>query len=66
MELFKGQFLVSETEFYQLPAPIFEQTEEHTRTVLFAHRKFMEANAILPYDSQASRKFMKYVLLWAK
>lgn len=32
--------VVFQTELYQLPAPLFEKTEEHTRTVLFAHRKF--------------------------
>lgn len=30
--------VVSQTELYQLPAPIFEAIEDHTRVVLFAHR----------------------------
>jgi predicted HTH transcriptional regulator len=30
--------VVSETEFYQLPAPMFEVTGETTRAVLFSHR----------------------------
>ncbi|KTD62396.1 ATP-binding protein [Legionella shakespearei] len=30
--------VISEIEYYQLPAPIFEAVEEHTRVVLFAHR----------------------------
>lgn len=34
--------VVFQTEFYQLPAPIFETTEEHTRAVLFAHRELKE------------------------
>ncbi|MCL5961061.1 MAG: putative DNA binding domain-containing protein [Chloroflexi bacterium] len=34
--------VVFETEFYQLPAPIFETTDQHTRAVLFAHREFRE------------------------
>ena len=34
--------VVFETEYYQLPAPIFEQTEGHTRCVLFAHRDFRD------------------------
>jgi len=34
--------VVFETEFYQLPAPIFETTDEHTRSVLFAHREFTD------------------------
>lgn len=29
---------VFQTELYQLPAPIFETTDEHTRVVLFAHK----------------------------
>lgn len=32
--------VVSQTEFYQLPAPLFETTDEHTRAVLYAHREF--------------------------
>ncbi len=32
--------VVHETEIFQLPAPIFETTPEHTRTVLFAHKEF--------------------------
>ena len=110
--------VVSETERYQLPAPIFEQTQEHIRVVLFAHREFrnmdkqdriracylhaclryvqrdymtnstlrerfgieeknssmasrvikdaIDANAIVSYGSQASRKFMKYVPWWTQ
>jgi predicted HTH transcriptional regulator len=34
--------VVFETEFYQLPAPLFETTDEHTRAVLFGHREFRE------------------------
>jgi predicted HTH transcriptional regulator len=34
--------VVSQTEFYQLPAPLFETTDEHTRAVLFAHREVRE------------------------
>ncbi|PJE09571.1 ATP-binding protein [Legionella sp.] len=34
--------VVSQTELYQLPAPIFEAVEEHTRVVLFAHRELKE------------------------
>lgn len=30
--------VVFQTELYQLPAPSFEATEEHTRAVLFAHK----------------------------
>jgi len=34
--------VVFQTEFYQLPAPLFETTNEHTRAVLFAHREFKD------------------------
>lgn len=34
--------VVFQTELYQLPAPIFESTDEHTRAVLFAHREFKD------------------------
>jgi ATP-dependent DNA helicase RecG len=34
--------VVSQTEFYQLPAPLFEVVGGHTRAVLFAHRAFVE------------------------
>lgn len=34
--------VVFQTEFYQLPAPLFEATDEHTRAVLFAYREFRE------------------------
>jgi predicted HTH transcriptional regulator len=34
--------VVVQTEIYQLPAPIFEAFEEHTRCVLFAYREFKD------------------------
>ena len=34
--------VVFQTEFYQLPAPLFETTDEHTRAILFAHRELRE------------------------
>lgn len=34
--------VVSLTEFYQLPAPIFESLDESTRAVLFAHKPMRE------------------------
>jgi predicted HTH transcriptional regulator len=34
--------VVNESEVYQLPAPLIETTEHHTRVVLFAHRAFSE------------------------
>jgi len=32
--------IVLQSEIYQLPAPLFEVLDAHTRTVLFAHRQF--------------------------
>jgi ATP-dependent DNA helicase RecG len=34
--------VVFETELYQLPAPLFETTDAHTRAVLFAHRELKD------------------------
>lgn len=34
--------VVFETEFYQLPAPIIEITEDHTKVILFAHVPFKD------------------------
>jgi predicted HTH transcriptional regulator len=31
--------IVSQTEFFQLPAPIFEKLPSFTRTVLFSYKK---------------------------
>ncbi len=36
--------VVFQTELYQLPAPVFERTDDHTRAILFAHRAFAEMN----------------------
>jgi len=32
--------VVFQSEYYQLPAPLFETSNDHTRTILFAHREF--------------------------
>jgi len=34
--------VVGQVEAYQLPAPIFEQTEQHTRVVLFTYKNFKD------------------------
>jgi ATP-dependent DNA helicase RecG len=34
--------VVFQTEVYQLPAPAFEVTQEHTRAVLFGHKEFKD------------------------
>jgi ATP-dependent DNA helicase RecG len=38
--------VVFETEFYQLPAPLFEVVGGQTRVVLFAHRSFAEMDKV--------------------
>jgi predicted HTH transcriptional regulator len=35
-----------QTELYQLPAPIFEVTENHTRAVLFGHKSYIEMDTV--------------------
>jgi ATP-dependent DNA helicase RecG len=109
--------VVDQTEFYQLPAPLPEATDDHTRVVLFAHRPLtkmdkadriravylhaclryvnrehmtntsirerfgiepqniaaasrlireaVESGVVLPYDSDAAPKLMRYVPSWA-
>lgn len=37
--------VVAQTEIYQLPAPIFETYQDHTRAVLFAHRDFKDMDS---------------------
>lgn len=37
--------VISQVEVYQLPAPIFEQTEQHTRVVLFTYKDFKDMEA---------------------
>ncbi len=34
--------VVFQTEFYQLPAPLFETMDDATRTILFAHKEFAQ------------------------
>ena len=34
--------VVFQTELYQLPAPVFEVTDKHTRAVLFSYKEFSE------------------------
>jgi predicted HTH transcriptional regulator len=34
--------VVFQTELFQLPAPLFEKTSEHTRATLFAHKRFRD------------------------
>lgn len=109
--------VVSQSEAYQLPAPLAEATDEHTRVILFAHRPLTKMDkedriravylhaclryvnrqdtnntsirerfgiearnsatasrlikeavavgAILPYDTEAAPKLMRYLPFWA-
>ncbi|MDO6683785.1 ATP-binding protein, partial [Oceanobacter sp. 5_MG-2023] len=34
--------VVFQTELYQLPAPVFEETDKHTRSILFSYKSFAE------------------------
>ncbi len=34
--------VVSQTEIYQLPAPLFERTDQHTRATLFSHKEYKD------------------------
>jgi len=34
--------VIFETEFYQLPAPVFETTGDNTRAILFSHKSFSD------------------------
>lgn len=34
--------VVFQTELYQLPAPVFEVTDQHTRTILFSYKTFAD------------------------
>lgn len=37
--------VVSLTELYQLPAPMFEQTIQHTKSILFSHKDYKDMDA---------------------
>ena len=49
------------TEQYQLPAPLFETTAEHTRVVLFAHRSFQEIERDARIRAAYLHASLKYV-----
>ena len=110
--------VVIQTEVFQLPAPVFETTDEHTRSILFSHKELKEmdktekiracymhaglrfiqrdfmtnttlrgrfgiddknsaiasriikdtldAELIYPFDSEASKRYMKYIPWWTQ
>lgn len=37
--------VIGAVEFYQLPAPLFERTDQHTRVTLFAHKDLKDMSA---------------------
>ena len=53
--------IVSQTEFFQLPAPVFETTEEHTRAILFAHRTLNEMDKDLRVHACYLHTCLRYV-----
>ena len=56
--------VVFQTELFQLPAPLFETTKEHTRVVLFAHREFKnmdKADRIRACYQHACLRYVKRV-----
>lgn len=53
--------VVFQTEFYQLPAPLFETTAEHTRAVLFAHKAFRNMDKVDRIRACYLHACLKYV-----
>jgi predicted HTH transcriptional regulator len=53
--------VVFQTELYQLPAPIFETTDEHTRSVLFAQRELKEMDKVDRVRACYLHACLKYV-----
>ena len=49
------------TELYQLPAPVFEVTNKHTRAVLFAHKAFAEMDKEERMHASYMHCCLKYV-----
>jgi predicted HTH transcriptional regulator len=52
---------VSETEFYQLPAPLFEVVEGNTRATLFAHRPLSKMDRQARVRATYLHACLKYV-----
>ncbi len=53
--------VVFQAELYQLPAPLFETTDEHTRAVLFAHREFRDMDKVDRIRACYLHACLKYV-----
>ncbi len=54
--------VVFETEFYQLPAPLFEVVEGQTRSILFAHKDFEN----MAREDKVRACYMHACLQWVK
>ncbi len=54
--------VVSQTEFYQLPAPLFEVTGEHTRSILFAYKPLNDMDK----DDRVRACYLHCCLKWAE
>jgi predicted HTH transcriptional regulator len=54
--------VVYQTELYQLPAPIIEVTEEHTKVILFAHIDFKDMNKVDKIRACYLHACLKYVM----
>lgn len=54
--------IVSQTEAYQLPAPLFEAPDGFTRAVLFAHRPFAEMDRSERRRACYQHACLRYVL----
>jgi ATP-dependent DNA helicase RecG len=53
--------VVFQTELYQLPAPLFETTEEHTRAVLFAYRELKDMDKVDRFRACYLHACLRYV-----
>lgn len=54
--------VVTQTEVFQLPAPCFETTPEHTRSVLFAHKDFESMGMIERVHACYMHACLKYLM----
>jgi ATP-dependent DNA helicase RecG len=53
--------VVFQTEFYQLPAPLFETTDGHTRAILFSHRELRDMDKADRIRASYLHACLKYV-----
>jgi predicted HTH transcriptional regulator len=53
--------VVTQTEFYQLPAPLFQVIEDNTKAILFAHKPFNKMDKIDKIRACYLHACLKYV-----